>query len=90
MRSIWKGIFISNVIRYHLYFNIEKNIILKRGNIRIFRGLLNYTFLIYNGKKYFEIIIQVNYINFFIGQFIFSRKLDNIHKKIKGTKKCRR
>lgn len=66
MRSKWKGYFFNKN-------NINKSIILK--------NLINKNIKIYNGKNFSNLIIKKQMVGFKVGEFIFTRKINVIHKK---------
>lgn len=71
MRSVWKG----------YYLNIFKT---KNNNV-IIESFLEIK-KVYNGKLFSELILKKSMIGLKIGEFVFTRKINVIHKK-KNKKK---
>ena len=85
MRSKWKGkyllgIFLNQIIKYNIKFfelSYLKFIKFKRGyfrNINSIKGLLNFIFLVHNGKVFFK--LRVSRLLFFLSlkKFVWTKK----------------
>lgn len=77
MRSIWKGHFLKSTQ------SINKSSI-------IFNAFFKKKFQLHNGKELKELVIDRLYVGHKFGEFVFTRKVGQIHKKkikSKGSKK---
>lgn len=79
-RSIWKPLYNNKKI-----LTSEKNFIFNRRQI-ITSNFLNQTINIYNGIRFFEILVTDKMLGFKFGEFAPTRKIP-IHKKKKNKKK---
>jgi small subunit ribosomal protein S19 len=79
-RSIWKPLYNNKKI-----LTSEKIFIFNRRQI-ITSNFLNQTIKIYNGIRFFEILVNEKMLGFKFGEFAPTRKLP-IHKKKKNKKK---
>jgi small subunit ribosomal protein S19 len=82
-RSSWKPLYIKNN-----FLQSSKNLNLKlfdRGQI-ISKEFLNNTIKIYNGIKFFEILVTEKMLGYKVGEFAPTRKIP-LHKKKKLIKK---
>ena len=75
MRSTWKGPYISHKIYTNLLQKDKKNFYLKKKNNVILPEFVGLTFKIYNGKKFFNLLIISSMVGYKFGTFIFTRKL---------------
>jgi small subunit ribosomal protein S19 len=87
MRSVWKGPFIDDKVLNEVdklqQSNKKKNPIkiVSRASV-IFPSFIGLTFSIFNGKKFFNLIVNENMVGHKFGEFIVTKKYP-IHKKIK-------
>lgn len=65
-RSKWKGPFIQKS------FLLKKDIIMSRS-IEIVPKFVGFTFNVYNGKNYINLIVKENMISHKFGEFSFTR-----------------
>ena len=82
-RSSWKPLYIKNN-----FLQSSKNLNLKifdRGQI-ISKEFLNNTIKIYNGIKFFEVLVTEKMLGYKVGEFAPTRKIP-LHKKKKLIKK---
>jgi ribosomal protein S19 len=86
MRALWKGSFIPSYIYKDYYLNKEIDFYITKANSVIIDKFVGFTFFIYNGKKFIELLIDIHHVGFLLGQFIFNRRVGFIHKDNKNTK----
>jgi len=78
-RSIWKAPYIKNIVFKELYTRIKNNtktkpIIVKNKGFVIYPIFIGYTFSIYNGKTFTNILINEKMVGYKFGEFVFTRK----------------
>ncbi|MFI4878802.1 MAG: 30S ribosomal protein S19 [Candidatus Carsonella ruddii] len=79
-RSLKKGIFINK----SLYLNFLKNNIKTWSrSSTIIPNMVNYTFFIHNGKKFFKVYINESMIGHKLGEFSLTRNFKSHTKKNK-------
>ena len=71
MRSVWKGYYLD-------IFKTKNNNVILESFLEIKK--------VYNGKLFSELILKKSMIGLKIGEFVFTRKINVIHKK-KNKKK---
>ena len=75
MRSIWKCPYILRKIYTNLLQKDKRNFYLKKKNNVILPEFVGLTLKIYNGKKFFNLVITPPMVGYKFGMFIFTRKL---------------
>ena len=88
-RSVWKNFFVNNNF-FELLKKKKNYYIIYNRSTFILKEFIEWLFKIYNGKRFFNLIITEKLINFRFGEFAHTRRLGkNIHikKKIRNLKK---
>jgi len=75
-RSLWKLPFSREVSFFKVFVNIKEksNICLFCKSSIIFPAFVGHSFLVYNGKKFIHIQIQLYMVGFKFGDFVTTRK----------------
>lgn len=81
-RSVWKGMFLVKPKKSDVSDFFDRNLVFSKKD-------LNNMYLVYNGKKYYNLKIDLKMLGFKAGQFVLTKKIGSkIHKKdLKKRKK---
>ncbi len=75
-RSLWKLPFSKEVLFFKVFTNDKekKTITLFLKSSTIFPAFVGHTFLVYNGKKFINMQVQLHMVGFRFGDFINTKK----------------